>query len=177
MYKLLYEACKNADKKEVLTLIEKGANDWNYGLRGACRGGSMELVELMISKGANNWNWGLYGACRGGSMELVQLMISKGANNWNYGLQGACQGGSMELAQLMISKGATNISVRIIYPEDKKKIIKLLELGISREQLKRINKIKQLYNELDEYNKGILKMTEEVIITDIAKIITEYIKI
>src|SRR5256885_546293 len=138
MFDQLYKACKSADKKEVLSLIEKGANDWNDGLQGACQGGNMELVELMISKGANDWNWGL---------------------------QGACQGGNMELVELMISKGATNISERIIYPKDKEEIIKLLELGISRKQLKKINKIDELYNELDEYNKEILKMTEEVIIT------------
>ena len=45
------------------------------------------------------------------------------------------------------------------------------------EQLKEIEKIDELYNELDEYNKEILKMTEEVIITDIARIITKYITI
>src|SRR5438552_15666355 len=104
-------------------------------------------------------------------------MISKGANEWDSGLYWACEGGNMELVELMISKGATNISENISYPEDKKKIIKLLELGISREQLKEIEKINELYSELDEYNKGILKMTEEVIITDIARIITKYITI
>ncbi len=49
-----------------------------------------ELVELMLQKGANNWNFGLYGACRGGHKELAELMIQKGANDWNRGLSGAC---------------------------------------------------------------------------------------
>jgi hypothetical protein len=28
-------------------LIEKGANDWNWGLRGACEGGHMEIVKFL----------------------------------------------------------------------------------------------------------------------------------
>jgi ankyrin repeat protein len=27
-------------------------------LQGACKGGHMDIVELMIEKGANDWNWG-----------------------------------------------------------------------------------------------------------------------
>ena len=33
-------------------MIEKGANDWNYGLWGACMGGNMKIIKLMIEKGA-----------------------------------------------------------------------------------------------------------------------------
>ncbi len=33
----------------------------------------------MIEKGANNWNWGLYGACKGGNESIIKLMIEKGA--------------------------------------------------------------------------------------------------
>jgi hypothetical protein len=60
----------------------------------------------MIDRGADNWNWGLEGACQGGHPGLAQLMIDKGANDWNYGLEGACQMGHLILVQLMISKGA-----------------------------------------------------------------------
>ena len=52
-------------------MISKGANNWNYGLKGACKGGHKEIVNYMISKGANNWNNGLYGACKGGHIEIV----------------------------------------------------------------------------------------------------------
>jgi len=34
-------------------MIEKGANDWNWGLQGACEGGHYELAEWMIEKGAD----------------------------------------------------------------------------------------------------------------------------
>jgi len=33
-------------------MIEKGANDWNSGLRGACKGGKRELADYMSEKGA-----------------------------------------------------------------------------------------------------------------------------
>ena len=49
------------------------------GLAGACLGGHLELVKLMIEKRANDWNWGLKKACQGGHIELVKLMLEKGA--------------------------------------------------------------------------------------------------
>ena len=67
----------------------------------------MELIEFMIQKGATNWKWGLRGACEGGHMEMVELMIQKGADDLNRGLITACQGERMEMAELMIQKGAT----------------------------------------------------------------------
>ena len=30
--------------------INKGANDWNDGLRGACYSGNLELIKLMVEK-------------------------------------------------------------------------------------------------------------------------------
>ena len=66
-------------------MIEKGADNWNEGLRGACKRGNKEIVELMIEKGANNWNWGLRIACKGGNKEIVEMMIEKGADDWNEG--------------------------------------------------------------------------------------------
>ncbi len=38
-------------------MIEKGANDWNWGLEGACSSGNLEIVELMIQKSANKCNY------------------------------------------------------------------------------------------------------------------------
>jgi hypothetical protein len=37
-------------------MIEKGANNWNNGLRNACFGGHQSIIELMIKKGANKCN-------------------------------------------------------------------------------------------------------------------------
>jgi hypothetical protein len=39
-------------------MIEKGARDWNLGLKYAyaCEGGHLDLVQLMIEKGATNQN-------------------------------------------------------------------------------------------------------------------------
>jgi hypothetical protein len=62
-------------------MIEKGATDWNWGLRNACLGGHLELAQLMTEKGARDWDEGLLGACEGGYLDLVQLMIEKGATD------------------------------------------------------------------------------------------------
>jgi hypothetical protein len=87
----LYEGCKTGDMNLVLQMIERGADDWNWGLNGACIGGHMKIIKFMIEKGAICWNWGLGGACQGGNMKIVKLMIKKGANDWNWGLGSACQ--------------------------------------------------------------------------------------
>jgi hypothetical protein len=114
----LLEANARSTHLEIVKLmIEKGANDWNWGLRNACYDGHLEIVNLMIEKGANDWNRGLINACQGGHLEIVNLMIeageasvsgaNKGANNWNTGLYYACQIGHLEIVNLMIKKGAT----------------------------------------------------------------------
>ena len=40
----------------------------------------------LINRGANDWTWGLYDACLGGHASLVDLLIKYGANDWNLGL-------------------------------------------------------------------------------------------
>ena len=60
----------------------------------------------MIEKGANNWNWGLHAACRNNHPNIVQLMIEKGADDWNEGLCAACRNNHPNIIQLMIEKGA-----------------------------------------------------------------------
>ncbi len=48
----LYEPCLINSKYWINYFIEKGANDWNYGLRGACLGGNLDIVNTLIEKGA-----------------------------------------------------------------------------------------------------------------------------
>jgi hypothetical protein len=43
----------------------------------------MDLAKLMIEKGAREWNSGLRDACEGGHLDLAELMIEKGATNQN----------------------------------------------------------------------------------------------
>ncbi len=80
-------------------------------LKDSCEQGSMFIVRKAIERGATNWNWGLRGACEGGRLELANLMIEKGATDWVFGLEGACGGGHLEIVNLMIEKGATNTSM------------------------------------------------------------------
>ena len=48
------KCCEDGDYRK---MINRGANFWNYGLKGACRGGHIEIVELMIKKGAGWCKW------------------------------------------------------------------------------------------------------------------------
>ena len=53
---LLKQSCENGSMFMVKKAIEKGATEWNLGLRGACEGGHRELADFMIEKGATNAN-------------------------------------------------------------------------------------------------------------------------
>ena len=44
-------------------------------------GGNIEIVNLMIQKGADNWSFGLGEACWKGNVEIVNLLIQKGATS------------------------------------------------------------------------------------------------
>ena len=55
----------------------------NTLLKQSCENGSMFMVKKAIEKGATNWNWGLRGAWYGGHREFADFMIEKGATDWN----------------------------------------------------------------------------------------------
>jgi hypothetical protein len=55
-------------------MIEKGATDLNRGLDGACRGGRMELAQLMIQRGATNWDLGLREAIRRNHFHVIEYL-------------------------------------------------------------------------------------------------------
>ena len=84
--------------------IPKGANNWDWVLRGASKGGYQDLVDLFISKGADRWSWALEGASEGGHKNLVNFFISKGANNWGLALEGASKGGHQDLVDFFQEK-------------------------------------------------------------------------
>ena len=81
-------AAAAGNKELVLQCLDKGATDYNGGLRRAAEGGHMDIVQLMLSKGATAYNEGLWGAAEGGHMDIVRLMLSKGADP-DAGLGGA----------------------------------------------------------------------------------------
>jgi len=119
-------------------MIEKGATDWDEGLRGAAQGKNKEIVELMITKGATKiingiasaiyyrqteiliekdvtaYSYiGLECACSLGNLKLAKSIIAKGANNWNDSLEAVCYQNedtneTREIIELLISKGANN---------------------------------------------------------------------
>ena len=84
----------------------------------------MNIVNLMIEKGATNWDWGLRCACKGGHINIVKLMIEKGAIWWECGLRGTCYGGHIDIINLMIEKGG---DINTLNNEDKNKYNKWLK--------------------------------------------------
>jgi ankyrin repeat protein len=101
----------NDNQMKIINLmIEKGANDFTWGLRGACLNGNIEIVNFMIEKGANNFDEGLYTSSIRGHLKIIDLMIEKGTTNFNYGLRGACYGGQLDIIEMMIEKGANDFN-------------------------------------------------------------------
>ena len=70
----------------------------------ACSGGRMEVVEMMIEKGAKDWNRGLKAAAIYGNLKVAEMMIKKGANNLNELL--LMPYNSPRVLQLALSHGA-----------------------------------------------------------------------
>jgi hypothetical protein len=104
----LYLACKKGHIEVVNLIIEKGANNLDFGLIGACTGGHVDVAKMMLEKGATNLNTALQKACEEGRIEVVDFLLTKGAYCLNSGLRIACRGKYTSIAKLLISKGANN---------------------------------------------------------------------
>ena len=69
----------------------------------ACYDGHIDIVKLLIEKGANDLNWGLYNACYNGHIDIVKLLIEKGADDLNLGLSNACYNNQIEIIALLLN--------------------------------------------------------------------------
>lgn len=109
-------ACSTNNKHMIKLAINRGFNNWNFGLEYACHSNNMEVVQLMVQHGANNWNQGMMSACSSDSydssnskcLEIIKYMVECGANQFNDGLLRACGSGNIEASKLMIQYGAND---------------------------------------------------------------------
>jgi hypothetical protein len=76
--------------------IEKGANDWNLGMRCAANKGHSHLVKYFIGEGA----------AQGGHLDLVKFFIQKGASDYNAGSIGVKFKNHLHLVQFSQSKSS-----------------------------------------------------------------------
>ncbi len=160
----LYTACLKGDIEMVELAIKKGAYDFNIGLQNACRGGHKEIVELMIRKGADNYNYGMRYASEGGHLDIIELMIEKGAKHFTWSLLAACVRDHNHIMKLMLDKGA-DINVCYLSFE---KIYYLLQAGIT--NFGKHSDIAECKKHLVEFQ----NVVEELVIKDVANIITKY---
>lgn len=110
---------KKGDWRNIRKAIDKGADSWFLGLRGAAEGGWKDLVDFFwekLEKGnlsglqRHSANIGLAGAARGGHLNLVNFFLEKGANKIFTGLVNAARGGHLDLVKFFIKKGAKNMN-------------------------------------------------------------------
>ena len=115
-----------------------------------CKDGKLEEVKILLESGEKNFDRGLNGACIGGHLELAKLMLEKGATSYDTGLHYAFFGGHLRLVKLMIDKGADNIHKYYKYPEHKKELITLIELGVSLTKFEQVENYSLLVKDIDE---------------------------
>ena len=119
----------------------------------------------------------LHHACYKGDIDEVQLLIESGTDINNKNNDGdtplfmACYHGYIDIVKLLIDNGATDLDCFI--KEDT--IIKLLNMGIRREQLLSIPLIDELYTKLDKYNKEVYDHLNRYVIPDLNKVICSFI--
>lgn len=63
--------------------MEKGFNNFNYGLSFACLGHHLDLVNLMLSLGAKNYDNVLITASKMGCIYIVKRLIEVGARSFD----------------------------------------------------------------------------------------------
>lgn len=63
---------------------------------------NINIIRLLMDKGADNFDFGLYYACRNGNIQVVRLMIQKGAKNLNDGMNIALKRGHINIVKFMI---------------------------------------------------------------------------
>lgn len=130
----LEEAARLGDKELIDSLIKKGANFMESGIRGASKGGHKELIKFFIENGASETHIALYnvseignkelveflldycnkqfvldygfvGAAKCRHIDLVQFFIDKGCNKWNLGMAHAASGGHLDIVKFFLKKG------------------------------------------------------------------------
>ena len=107
----LYGGALTKDMDMVNLAIEKGANNFEEGLKFACQNGDIEMIKLMRKCGAKNVNNGLLSAISSDKIELAEFLIGEGANNFDEALVLACQKGHLGLIEQLIKLGAENIDI------------------------------------------------------------------
>jgi len=75
---LLYRCYKNVYDEISAGFIPNHDNyKVNKALNCVSKKGNIRLVKLFIEKGANDWNWGMYGAAKEGHLEIVKFFRCK----------------------------------------------------------------------------------------------------
>lgn len=85
--------------------------NFNFGLYGACLSGNEYLINVMIDLGANDFEWALRGISQNGNIELIKyieekLIASKNncTINYSWALAGACTGNNIDAVNYYLSK-------------------------------------------------------------------------
>ena len=114
---------------EIVKLLSQKEINPNLAMWEAIKMENMEITKLMIDKGADDFNWGLSLATETGNMEMVNLMIDKGATAFDMGFDGAIRGGHLDLAKFFIIKGLRNIPLALNKVQGHPELLDLLNRG------------------------------------------------
>jgi len=196
----LFGACKGGNMNIVQMIINIGATDFNNGLNGACEGGHIEIAKYMIKMGANNLDKALEWACEyNNNIEIADYIINLGACNLTTAIETALFCDNLDLTKYLIKKAKSKIDCKIDYKivfdskcgsennehfdefgVDMNKeynelvLIFLLENGVERDELVEIPCSTRIFDKLDLRNTHIKETLDEIIVPDVAKVISSY---
>jgi hypothetical protein len=119
LQKELLEAAESGNTREVLKLLELGADieadrstpdpyEDIDSLSLAALNGHMETVSALLERGAKKINQALLNASKGGNCQIIELLLNKGANLEHDNEMAAChaaQEGHLEALELLLDKG------------------------------------------------------------------------
>lgn len=107
----LQNASFAGNKQLCISLISRGANNYEFAHRDACKTNQRNIIDFLYSK-VEDLDLSLYGACYGGHKNLVDEILEKGVKTLDYGLEGAVRGGQLEMTKYMIEKGGTDYYIQ-----------------------------------------------------------------
>jgi len=118
MNKLLEAAAESGNHDLCLLFINRGANNWDLGLRGACMSGDLNLVKFFHKKGGVKLNDGLYKAARNEQHHIIDYLISEGADDLNGAICNAIERDILNTVKYLIGKGANDLNVYFYWCAD-----------------------------------------------------------
>jgi len=114
----LYGACLSCNETLINRMIELGANDFGWALRGISQHGSLTLIHKIETlcethKNPETFDWCLTAACIGNNINAVNYYLSKPIKDLNSAVRVACENGHKQIFYILLEYAQFNIDLTL----------------------------------------------------------------